>query len=78
MALLEIFIDKSESTSLLNTVTRSWRQLKDDDFDPSADDDPFDSVYDDLINDNDDVKLFDMVAITDYQVKNGQLQVQIQ
>ena len=35
-------------------------------------------VYDDLINDDDDVELFDMIGITNHQVKNGQLQVQVQ
>ena len=68
-ALPEISVDAEEGTTLLETDYEEGY--------PSADDKQFDSVYDDLINDNDEVELFDMVAVTDHCTSNGQLQVQV-
>ena len=67
-ALPEISIDADEGTTSLYT------DYEEDDF--SADDIQFDSIYNDLINDDDEVKLFDIVAVTDHQTSNSQLQVQ--
>ena len=55
-ALPEILIDADEGTPPLDT------DYEEDG--PSADDEQLYSVYDDLINDDDEVKLFDMVAVT--------------
>ena len=68
-ALPEISMDADEGTPPLDT------DYEEDD--PSTDDTQFDSVYYDLINDDDEVKLFDMVAVTDHHTSIGQFQVQV-
>ena len=77
-ALPKIFINKSKGTSPLGTSYEELEVTQDDDFNPSTEDEPFDTIYDNLINDDYDAKLFDMVAVIDHQIRNGQLQVQVQ